>query len=80
MTVHHLVTEENMTEQCIYCANSINGDWKSEFDVERHYKTIVCECGYKTHVRVNFYGSGHDDWNKNGNKMNTIDDKLEKFT
>lgn len=83
MTVHHLLNEDTIEEKCIYCGNNLyNKKWISEFDVERHYKTVICKCGNKNWIRVNFYGSGHDNWQPNGKKIEktkTIDDKIQKL-
>lgn len=50
--------------ECIYC-HSKNKDkkWRSEWNEEHHYKCFICDtCGKKTHIKVDFHGSGHDSW------------------
>lgn len=61
MTSHHLIKE---TVECIYCNKSNKEkEWFSEWNREHHYKCFVCSnCGKKNHIRVNFHGSGHDNW------------------
>lgn len=57
---------ENSQEfkKCRLCGNDLaNQPWHSEWDGPQHYKTNLCnKCGKKTWVKVNFEGSGHDEW------------------
>ena len=63
MTVHHLITEDHQLHSCIYCRAPVTDiRWQSEFDKTFHYKTTVCSCGKRLRVKVNFQGSGHDEW------------------
>jgi len=76
MTVHHLVNEETIKQQCIYCGNNLSDKkWISEFDFPRHYKTFLCKCGKRLRIMAPFYGSGHDNW-PNGKKTESIDEKI----
>ncbi|MFO7711474.1 MAG: hypothetical protein R6V53_06920 [Candidatus Woesearchaeota archaeon] len=55
----------DLREQCLYCGKNLNDSpWTSEHDLNRHYKSTVCECGKKVTLRVDFWGSGHDKWNQ----------------
>ena len=60
----HLFKSENIREQCPYCGRDLKdkSGWKSDFHSELHYKKIVCKCGKENFVKVDFHGSGHDDW------------------
>ena len=62
--IHHLVNEEEVFEKCLYCGKKFDKEWKSNFDVLKHYKQVVCSCGKINKIRVKFHGSGHDDWTK----------------
>jgi hypothetical protein len=51
--------------RCRCCNNKLDKDkWFSEWDnnnhVDMHYKSIVCSCGKKMWVKLDFLGSGHD--------------------
>jgi len=61
MTKFQLIDENDLKTHCCYC-NSKLKDWKSEFLTNTHYKTCVCSCGKKVSVKVDFMGSGHDEW------------------
>jgi len=79
---HHLVGEGHLKEFCIYCKKELPAkNWKSDFHLGMHYKTLTCSCGKKLHIRVNFEGSGHDSWNGAGlmskiTKKSNIDDRI----
>jgi len=50
---------------CLYCRKKLNQNkLRSEWDPCEHeihqYKSIVCECGKKNWVKVDFDCSGHD--------------------
>ena len=65
MSVHHLLTEKDLKIICPYCKASIKeNEWKSHFELEHHYKTTECKCGETISIKVDFHGSGHDNWNK----------------
>lgn len=44
---------------CSRCGKELIG-WGSEWDAAHHYKTLVCTCGKKNWVKLDFIGSGHD--------------------
>ncbi len=51
--------------RCRRCGNELEKEgWVSEWDslnhTEGHYKSIRCECGKKSWLKVDFSGSGHD--------------------
>lgn len=61
---HHIARSETQQETCLYCGASLRDkSWESEFKGYLHYKTLMCDCGRKVHIRMNFKGSGHDSWN-----------------
>lgn len=50
---------------CTRCNDPLDKEkWFSEWDPNHpdnhHYKSIVCECGKKNWIRMDFHGSGHD--------------------
>lgn len=59
----HVVREKDFKEMCFYCARPLDrSSWKSEFNVDKHYKTMRCECGKTNKIIVGYEGSGHDSW------------------
>jgi hypothetical protein len=45
---------------CFYCKNNLNlNDWKSDWHDEKHYHSLVCECGKKNWCETDFISSGH---------------------
>ena len=76
---HHLIKEMHAKNFCVYCGKELKGkNWNSEFEAELHYKTVKCpECKKKNRIRVDFHGSGHDNWDGNGFKVNA-EENLEK--
>ena len=59
--------EEHFTKkltQCRKCGNDLEDKpWQSNWEGAQHYKTNTCDrCGKKNWVKVDFEGSGHDDW------------------
>jgi DNA-directed RNA polymerase subunit RPC12/RpoP len=51
--------------RCHHCGTDIAKEsWDSEWDDkhpdDHHYKSAVCGCGHKVWVKVDFFGSGHD--------------------
>ena len=65
MTAHHLICEEDVIQNCLYCGTEFDPKkWNSKWIVNRHYKQITCECGKRHDMTVDFVGSGHDSWVK----------------
>jgi len=56
--------KNNNLKKCRTCSNDLEDKpWKSEWDINHHYKTNICDkCGKKTWLKVDFLGSGDDDW------------------
>ena len=80
MTIHHLINESEIKENCIYCGCDLsNKRWKSHFEGDLHYKIIVCKCGKKNNVKVNFLGSGHDSWDGSCSWEFVIESRDEKL-
>lgn len=77
---HHLVREDDQKIFCIYCKRDVPvKNWESEWHSEMHYKTLNCECcGRKLHIKVNFEGSGHDEWT--GHKLCPIKSEKQGIT
>jgi len=53
-------------KRCLYCKKDLEPSlWASQWDnlhhSEHHYKIIKCECGKKNWIKVDFFGSGHDE-------------------
>lgn len=60
--------EQDHKWHCLYCNHELSDhDWKSHWEGEIHYKSTVCQCGKKQMVKVDFFGSGHDNWDKQVN-------------
>ncbi len=59
----HFIKNPNL-KKCLFCNNSLeNKPWQSQWELNQHYKTHICEkCGKKNWVKVDFLGSGDDDW------------------
>ena len=64
MPVHHLINEIDQLAKCPYCKDHLNkNEWESFFELQHHYKETSCnKCGKMIRVKVDFEGSGHDDW------------------
>ncbi len=62
--VIHLMQEEHLRVKCMYCKEDLlqREDWRSEFAGDEHYKSVTCNCGKDSWIRVGFSGSGHDFW------------------
>ncbi|HIH42571.1 TPA: hypothetical protein HA246_02920 [Candidatus Woesearchaeota archaeon] len=62
--VIHLLQEEHIRIKCMYCKEDLSKreDWRSEFAGDEHYKSVTCNCGKESWIRVGFSGSGHDFW------------------
>lgn len=84
---HHLLSEGELKTFCIYCKAEVPiKEWKSDWHLEMHYKTVKCSCGKDLHVKAGFEGSGHDEWNghkftskitkKADGKKQNIEDKI----
>ena len=64
----HIVKEQENKWHCLYCNHDVGDhDWKSIWEGEFHYKITKCRCGKKHRVKVDFFGSGHDDWDEKVN-------------
>lgn len=61
----HLARSEDQKQQCPCCGRDVSEmtGWRSEFHLDMHYKQLKCDCGYNLSVKVDFSGSGHDEWN-----------------
>jgi hypothetical protein len=81
MSAHHLLKSNDLEFICPYCRTELHEhEWKSEFSVSKHYKSTKCKkCNKNVHVKVNFQGSGHDNWReeKNLSKINS-EEKLKQ--
>lgn len=78
MTLHHHIQGSDLEAICPYCFIKLDEkEWNSEFDIEEHYKCHICKCGKKVCLKVNFHGSGHDEWRKETNlaKINGLERK-----
>lgn len=73
----HLV--KDIKDQCPYCGREIKNDWKSQFEIEMHYKRIKCACGKENVVKVDFLGSGHDDWTSLEHAEEDEDSELDEL-
>lgn len=61
----HLIKEQENKWHCLYCNHELGDhNWISVWEGEFHYKEARCKCGKKQRVKVDFVGSGHDDWDK----------------
>lgn len=62
----HLLKERENKWTCIYCNQGLGkNNWGSEWEGEQHYKTTKCSCcGRKIRIKVDFCGTGHDDWHE----------------
>ncbi|MBI2135666.1 hypothetical protein HYU06_01185 [Candidatus Woesearchaeota archaeon] len=85
--VIHLLQEEHLRVKCMYCKEDLANreDWRSEFAGDEHYKTVTCNCGKESWIRVGFSGSGHDFWDGSPswilpNKSEKKEDKEENKT
>ncbi|RMF55638.1 hypothetical protein D6745_01425 [Candidatus Woesearchaeota archaeon] len=81
--MHHLLSEELIVENCIYCNRPLEGPWTSEFVSEIHYKAVQCSCGKRHRIRIDIFGSGHDEWvsetkKKLNSKITVLEDRVKK--
>ena len=74
--MNHLIDNDFLKIACPYCLKSTNElKWKSEFEIEMHYKSSKCDCGKELRMRMHFYGSGDLEVNES-NKKGSIEDKI----
>lgn len=77
--IHHLISEDEVLHKCVYCGKGLDTtNWKSDFHVRKHYKTVKCECGKENQMTIRFQGSGHDTWLAKRLKENPIDESIKK--
>jgi len=62
----YAIKERDNAMNCIYCGKAIS-NWKSQFSGEHHYKKSNCGCGRENWIRMQFKGSGHDEFNNEKN-------------
>ena len=63
MDDHHMIRKVEKEGQCIYCNETLDAQkWESEFAPRNHYKCVICKCGKENCVKVDFVGTGHDNW------------------
>ena len=57
-------TKKEEVSICSKCNTDLkNQHWHSQFEAQEHYKSTTCNgCGKKNWVKVDFLGSGDDDW------------------
>lgn len=57
-------TKRSEVHICSKCKNDLKDQpWCSQFEAQEHYKSTTCNsCGKKNWVKMNFMGSGDDDW------------------
>ena len=75
----HLVKEHENVWNCLYCNSDLGAnDWNSIWEGQFHYKLTVCKkCGRKHRVKVDFIGSGHDDWEEQVNLVFDEEGKIK---
>jgi len=73
----HLIKEEHQKEFCPYCGRDLSKEnWVSDFHLEHHYKVVVCSGrNKKISIKVDFHGSGHDEWNNEWHNLIIKDKK-----
>lgn len=59
----HLIRKE-VLRKCRICETDLADKlWLSQWEANQHYKVNICDkCGKKTWLKVDFDGSGDDDW------------------
>ena len=85
---HHILNEQHQKETCPYCRKNLESSrWNSEFSNHQHYKTTKCSCGKLISIRMDFHGSGHDNWSNNHTivenskeepKIRKLEDKIKE--
>jgi len=69
----HMIREMHYIDVCPRCRQSMKHKrFESEFHGKLHYKAARCDCGEKVWVKVNFDGSGHDNWHEEIRKNSPI--------
>src|SRR3989338_10239981 len=78
--VIHLLQEEHLRVKCMYCKEDLSKreDWRSEFAGDEHYKSVTCNCGKESWIRVGFSGSGHDFWDGSASWILPNNEKKEQ--
>ncbi len=56
--MHHTL-EEHLDKICPNCKNEHSKQWKPQFHLEMHYKTLKCDCGYEVFKKFSTMSSGH---------------------
>jgi hypothetical protein len=65
MDMHQIFNIADQKLQCPYCHKDLNNaSWHSHFESIKMYKAFHCECGRFLSLPVDFFGSGHDNWDK----------------
>ncbi|PIN73449.1 hypothetical protein COV20_04460 [Candidatus Woesearchaeota archaeon CG10_big_fil_rev_8_21_14_0_10_45_16] len=65
------------SHECFYCDNKLEDDrWESVWVGQKHYKVNKCKCGKRVWIKVEFSGSGHDDF-KHENELESMVRKVE---
>ena len=83
--INHLAKDNILIENCIYCGNTLKkNNWKSEHLHEFHYKVTICkECGKEHRTKVDFEGSGHDNWKRKSwiskNELQKINEEFDNL-
>ena len=56
--------DDKEVSSCSKCNEDLKDQpWYSQLEADEHYKTTSCgNCGKKNWVKVDFLGSGDDDW------------------
>ena len=78
-----MIKECDIVRICPYCSVEVSGRvWRSDFDIDIHYKSLKCGCGKKISVKLDFITSG--EWErqqvpekKEGQKMHTLETKIK---
>ncbi|MBI4149684.1 hypothetical protein HY491_04500 [Candidatus Woesearchaeota archaeon] len=58
--MERIAKEHHFRHVCLYCRQSHEGSWRSEFHLEFHYKVRHCSCGRKLRMRMPFISDGND--------------------
>ncbi|HLD05295.1 MAG TPA: hypothetical protein VJG90_06265 [Candidatus Nanoarchaeia archaeon] len=56
--MHHFL-EDHLDHSCPNCRKNHHKEWKPQFHLEMHYKTLTCDCGYKVFKKLSTLSSGH---------------------
>jgi len=73
----HLIREHHQKDFCPYCKNDMkDSKWESLFHLDKVYKTAECNsCKRNISIKMDFFGSGHDDWKKDWDKVTVLKEK-----